>query len=169
MAATYEPIQTTTLVSAQTTVTLSAIPQTYTDLVLVIGNAKETAGTPSVIAMRFNGDTATNYSTTYMGASSVGGLFSGRRSSDTGIWLGGMYGNIGMFKADIMNYRNTTTFKTLLSRQAIYGTTYEPTGAYIGVWRKTPEAITSMTIYTIDLTPTFAIGTTFSLYGIKSA
>ena len=167
MPDTYEPISATTLVSATNTVTLSSIPQTYTDLVLVVGSVRDSTGGSSVVAVRYNGDTGANYSCTYMGASGAGGVYSGRRSSDTGMWLGGMYTNRGIFKINIFNYSNTTTNKSFLSRQDFYGTAYESVGAYVGLWRSN-SAITSITVYSIDITPNFDVGTTFTLYGIRA-
>lgn len=168
MALTYEPISTTTLSSATNTVTISSIPQTYTDLVLVIGSVREASAGSAVAAIRYNGDTGTNYSCTYAGASGAGGLYSGRRTSDNGIWLGGMYPPRGMFRINIFNYSNTTTNKAFVSRQDFYGTAYETTGSYVGLWRSN-SAITSITVYSIDISPQFDVGTTFTLYGIKAA
>ena len=64
-AATYVPIGTNT-VSGTTTnlITFSSIPSTFTDLVL-IDNGKFSASDNSY-AMTFNGDTASNYSYTYL-------------------------------------------------------------------------------------------------------
>lgn len=168
MPATYDPIATYTLPSATNTYTFSSIPQTYTDLVLVVGSVRDSAGGSSVVAMRYNGDTGSNYSCNYIGASGAGGLYSGRRTSDTGIWLGGMYPTRGTFRVNIANYSNTTTNKTSISRQDFYGTAYEAVAAYVGLWRST-AAITSITAYTIDISPNFDAGTTFTLYGIKAA
>jgi hypothetical protein len=168
MPSTYEPISTHTLLSAINTYTLSNIPQTFTDLVLVIGSIRDSAAGSSIVAIRYNGDTGSNYSCSYIGASGAGGLFSGRRTNDTGIWLGGMYSPRGTFRINISNYSNTTTNKTSLSRQDFYGTAYEAVGAYVGLWRST-AAITSITVYSIDISPNFDVGTTFTLYGIKAA
>ena len=62
MPATYEPIQTTTLGSAAASYTFSSIPSTYTDLKLVITGTS--VGAYADIDLRFNSDTATNYSWT---------------------------------------------------------------------------------------------------------
>ena len=43
MASTYEKIATTTTSAGATTITLSSIPATYTDLVLVIAGSNSTA------------------------------------------------------------------------------------------------------------------------------
>jgi len=58
---TYEPIATTTLGTAQPTVTFSSIASTYTDLVIV---AQLTTAAPTNMRIRFNGDTTANYSNT---------------------------------------------------------------------------------------------------------
>ena len=67
MTATYEKIATTTLGSNTTSITFSSITQTYTDLVIIIGNAKTTVNTDGPI-LGFNADTGagTNYSWTFM-------------------------------------------------------------------------------------------------------
>jgi len=67
-----------------------------------------------------------------------------------------------------MNYSNTTTFKTSLSRQSFVGTAYEPTGMYAGTWRST-SAVSSITVYSIDVSPLLDAGTVVSLYGIRNA
>jgi hypothetical protein len=62
-----------------------------------------------------------------------------------------------------MNYANTTTYKTILSR------INNPGGyvnASVSLWRKTPEAITTLEAYAAS---NWASGTTFTLYGIKAA
>jgi hypothetical protein len=61
----------------------------------------------------------------------------------------------------IMNYSNSTTNKSALNRGGGAGTNVE---AYAGLWRNT-AAITSVTV----LTTNFAAGSTFTLYGVKSA
>jgi hypothetical protein len=63
-----------------------------------------------------------------------------------------------------MNYSSTATRKTFLSRS-----NHADNGTAIisGMWRDT-SAITSIEILSLFTgSPTFSIGTTFSLYGIK--
>ena len=63
MPTTYEPIATTTLGSAQSSVTFSAISGSYTDLVIVINGALS-SGLAS-LSVEYNGDTTVgNYSYT---------------------------------------------------------------------------------------------------------
>jgi hypothetical protein len=70
----------------------------------------------------------------------------------------------GLFSLFVMNYANTTTFKTVLHRMAFAGNATE---AGVGLWRKTPEAITSMELFANGTT--WISGTSFTLYGIKAA
>ena len=117
MAKTYEPIATYTVPSAQASYTFSSIPATYTDLILVA------AGTTSVdgasLTLRFNSDTATNYSTTVLRGSGTAAT-STRGSNLTFLYLGYSAGfsSTQMSNAimHIQNYANTTTYKTTISR-----------------------------------------------------
>ena len=64
MANTYTLIASNTLSSSAASVTFSAIPADYTDLVLRV-SARDSADTPiSAASIRYNSDTATNYSFT---------------------------------------------------------------------------------------------------------
>lgn len=162
MAITYEPIATTTLSSNTASVTFSSIPGTYTDLVLVT-NGKMSTGSAVNNKITFNSDTATNYSRTYVYGDGSN-AFSGRDSSQDN--LGFIYWsstNPSTTIVQIQNYSNTTTYKTALARTSESGVA----AAYVGLWRST-SAITSITI-TRGSTNDFASGSTFSLYGIKSA
>ncbi len=63
---------------------------------------------------------------------------------------------------NVMNYSNTTTYKTILSRSSdLY------TEASVNLWRNT-AAITSI-IIGAQGAYTFSAGSTFTLYGIKAA
>jgi len=163
---TYTPIATNTLGSAASTVTFSSIAGTYTDLVL-ISNTKFT--TPSIptgnaLWLQFNGDTATNYSDTYMYGDGTSAA-SGRVGSTTTFFVGNSDGtNFNITKTNIFNYANTTTYKTALSRSdtpAAYAV------SYVSLWRST-AAITSILIGN-STGSTFTAGSTFTLYGIASA
>jgi hypothetical protein len=163
MPATYEPISTQTLGTAVSTVTLSSIPSTYTDLVLVIGYGVHSTG-GELLRMRFNGDTATNYSNTRI-ANGGGGFGSFRDSNSSVIDVGAIYTTADplTFIAHIPNYTNSTTNKTVVCSS---NTTQNVTST-IGLWRATPQAITSIGFLLTG--GNFAIGSTFTLYGIKAA
>jgi hypothetical protein len=165
---TYVALDKVTVGTATPSITFSSISQAYTDLVVVISAPTSSDGaTPQ---FRFNGDTATNYSNTFLEGSGTSAT-SSRESNQTNIQLsfnvGGNSTNPSTSIVHIMNYSNTTTFKTLLARwNSASGGTYPGTAATVGLWRKTPEAISSMEIFVA--TGNFAVGSTFSLYGIKA-
>ena len=163
---TYTQIASTTLGTAGTSVTFSSIASTYTDLVLVV-QASLTLDAGD-LALQFNGDTATNYSMTYL-TGNGSAASSGRETSKAFItcdWNSGVTTSQGntMHIMNIMNYANATTYKTVLSRGAGAGT---GTDAVVGLWRST-AAITSILIKTAN-TKTFAVGSLFNLYGITAA
>jgi hypothetical protein len=160
---TFEAIATQTLGSAAASVTFSSIPSTYTDLVLVINGTNSSSTGDGVL--QFNGDTGTNYSRTFLegdGASAA----SSRNSNFTSLPIVGYIAASANFNSiiQIMNYSNTTTYKTQLGRGN------NPTGnlyATVGLWRST-AAINSILIKWYAAGQ-YGAGTTFSLYGIKSA
>ena len=156
MPKTYEPIATTTLGSAQGTVTFSSIPGTYTDLILMIGGAASSA---QGLWLYFNNDTGANYSRTFVygdGSSAISNRATDHRILEIGTSISTVY-------AHIMNYSNTTTNKTTLSRG---GSAANLTIAEVGLWRST-AAITRIDVVTG--TGTINTGTVLTLYGIKAA
>lgn len=170
MAITYEPISTTTLVSAQSSVTIGSggtIPQTYTDLVLIVGNLTNTTS-QTIYAWVGNGsvDTGSNYSYTEMNGTSA--AFSNRGSNvSNGLLMGALSQGLSSSTpatviTQFQNYSNTTTNKTTVSR---YNLTSEVSTS-VALWRSTAA------INIITVRPTggsFQTGTTFTLYGIKAA
>lgn len=164
---TYSTIATTTLASAAASYTFSSIPSTYTDLVLVISCQMTGGGGASAVLLQFNGDSATNYSVTFMTGDGTSAT-SSRNSNQSSLNLGLGTDAAGQVATNIMqiqNYSNTTTYKTVLSRAGIAG---DRTRAYVGLWRATPAAISSIAITNNGAT-NFAIGSTFTLYGITAA
>jgi hypothetical protein len=164
MAKTYEPIATTTLGSAAASYTFSSIPSTYTDLRLVINGLQTgTSGNPYIT---LNSDTGTNYSITVL--SGNGTTATSSRSTSAAFIYCGITAEVRntmifMSTTDLMNYSNTTTNKTVITRaaNASFGT-----DAIVGLWRNT-AAITSITV---DLDAgNWNTGSTFTLYGIKAA
>lgn len=161
---TYTPIATTTLGSAAASYTFSSIPSTYTDLVLVT-SAAGTAGAD--MRLQFNSDTATNYSRTYLSGNGTS-AFSGRATATASAGItayGTLTATLGGTNniAQIMNYSNSTTYKTVLARSNDAGA---GTDAIVSMWRST-AAITSINISVS--TGTFSTGSTFTLYGIAAA
>lgn len=160
MPNTYVALATQTLGSATASVTFSSIPQGYTDLVLIITGTVSSEG-----AVRFqcNGDTATNYSTTLLYGNGSSAL-SGRAANQNF----GAVGRIGTVVSNsiihFMNYSNTTTNKTVISRG---NTSNLFITAQATLWRATPAAITSI-VLTPENAANWDSGSTFSLYGIAA-
>jgi hypothetical protein len=160
MPITYTPIATYTAPSAQSSVTFSSISGTYTDLVLIADGSTSTA--TGNVRIYMNGDTTANYSNTRLLGD--GSAASSARDSNVGSSAIGDWGTDRcILIINFQNYSNTTTNKTVLSRSNSEGYV----SAYVGLWRKTPEAITSITIF--KNSANFTTGSTFTLYGIKSA
>jgi hypothetical protein len=161
MASTYSQITTQTLGSAASTITFSNIPQIYTNLILVIAGQ---ASAQIDLNFRFNADTGSNYSRTYMGGASSSS-FSGRDSSGTSVAVGSLNTNMSNCIVHFPQYSNTTTYKTVLER-ANQPQSAGPVNAIVGLWRSTSQ-ITSMTLTTS--TGTVSTNSIFTLYGIKGA
>jgi hypothetical protein len=164
MPATYEPITTTTLVSATNTITFTGISQAYTDLVLVFDGSESGASNPELRVGSGSIDTGSNYSWTFVGGdgSSATSSRSANTTSINPAWnpsTDSRYLAIYHFQ----NYSNTTTFKTMLIRGN------DTTGravVEVALWRST-SAINQIRIY--DDYNNMKIGTTLTLYGIKAA
>ena len=160
MAITYEPIATTTLSSSQSSVTFSSISGSYTDWIVVV------AGTVSAgvaIQLQFNDDTGTNYSETDLyGYGS--GYGSGRGSNETGAYCGDMGTVQSNTIIQIMDYSNTTTYKTVLSRG---NSTNGFAIARVAMWRNT-SAITKV-LAKLSSSATYSSGTVVTLYGVLAA
>ena len=162
MPATYEPIATTTLGSAQSSVTFSSISGSYTDLVLVVESAMA-SGSTSNFVMQFNSDTGsnTNYSSTrLLGDGSAAS--SGRNTNTSYAMVGDIDTNRFTSINHIMNYANTTTYKTMIHR---FNDTTDTVGATVSLWRST-AAISTITLAS-GLGGSTLNGT-FTLYGIKA-
>ncbi len=166
MPSTYTPIATTTLGSAASSVTFSSISGSYTDLILVCSMI----GTATLDArVTFNSDTGTNYSATRLmgdGSSATSNRSSNRAWIDLN-YVGGVDTSAPTTSIlNLNNYSNTTTNKTTLLRANEMGGAYTGTEAIVGLWRST-SAINRLDITTS--TSTYAAGSTFTLYGVKSA
>lgn len=171
MAITYEPIASTTLTTSAANITFSGISGLYTDLVLV-GSAKSLLSGTDSFGIAVNGNTGAIYSRTYMEGNGSTGT-SGRQTAQIRIvsdYIMGTSGvaDFGVYTWNFMDYSNTTTKKTVLYR----GNNTQVSGG----WKVSAmvylvnitAAITSLTIATMN-GPNLAIGTTFTLYGIKEA
>jgi hypothetical protein len=166
MPATYEPIATVTVGTATSTITISSIPATYTDLVLV--GAVTVSPDPATVIFRFNNDTSSLYSQTLV-AGAAYGTASERESNQGRINIGATAGattSPNAFIASINNYSNTNVNKTILSRWSVAGGSNTTAQALVGLYRST-SAINRIDI--IAFSANFTTGATLTLYGIKAA
>jgi hypothetical protein len=155
----YTPIATYTFPSAASSYTLSSIPATYTDLVIVVNGTA--SGADYSVGIECNADSATNYSYTFVqGNGSTAS--SARGSSETYATVGTLSNVQSTSIIQIMNYANTTTYKTFLGRG---NSSAERVRAYVAMWRST-SAINAIKLVTNGAN--FTTGTTISLYGIAN-
>jgi len=168
MAATYTPIASITLGADAASVTFSSIPQTYTDLVL-ISNTRSTRASNAGDSgrIRFNSDSGTNYSTTVLqGDGSVAESTRFTNATFAYMRVPAATATANVFSPsiwNIINYANTTTNKTTITRAQSVSESVE---LDINLWRNT-AAIT-----TIDISVSngnLVSGSTFNLYGILGA
>jgi len=167
MPNTYTELLRTTVGTATSSVTLSLSGISgYTDLVLVT-SAKNNTGAQYRLQLSFNGDRGTSiYSATKLTGNGSTATSSRVSNATYGAILIGTIGstNFDTVITHIMNYSNTTTNKTVLSRG---NETAAEVNAEVGLWRST-AAITSLTL-DLEGGINFAVGSTFSLYGIANA
>lgn len=161
---TYDPIATTTLSGSSSSYTFTSIASTYTDLRLVISFTGVASNNFSTRVGSGSIDSGNNYSYTrlYGTGSSAASAISSNDSFLTANITVGANGSNSLI--DIMNYSNTTTYKTALHR---FNDASAIVSAIVGVWRNT-AAIDQVQVYSTNSTD-FASGTTFTLYGIKAA
>ena len=173
MATTYEPIQSTTLSSASPTITFSSIPATYTDLRLVFVGT-EVEATQITKRLRFNGDTASNYSTSHLGGNGTD-TYSNQQANEAGIRLASnQYGDGSIYPIftaiDIFSYTGSKYKSVLINTSAegnIAVSGYGYNQRECGLWRST-SAITSITLCYLN-SSTWSVGSSLTLYGIKAA
>jgi hypothetical protein len=165
MPATYEPIATTTLGSAASSITFSSIPATYTDLRLVLFVKVSAADD---LRLRFNTSTTTVYSYTY--------LYGNGTAASSGFQSGTTYINpaqpnqlptaqFSLITADIFSYAGSTN-KTVLCTNSNDLNGSGVAERTVGLWRDTSA------VNQIVLSPAsgqFAIGTSATIYGILKA
>ena len=168
MATTYEKIASTTLGSANATISFTSISSAYTDLrVSFTMNGQSVAS--GVPILQFNSDTGTNYSLTRLAGQGTVAA-STRDSSASSISLASytapQTSTPTFITLDIFSYAGST-FKTNL---ITFNNDYNGSGSVeyaVGLWRST-SAITSIQLKAAG-SNTFNTGTIATLYGIKAA
>lgn len=174
-ASSYESIATGTGTGSSDSITFSSIPAGYTHLqIRGISTVAYGAADFGTVGIRFNGDTATNYTRHYIRGFLSGGTnyaqsggIANTTYNEAGIaYLTGGSSYVGVSVIDILDYANTNKYKTV---RGLAGAQWNTSGAVelgSGVWRST-SAVTSVTVYGSN--GNFASNSTFALYGIKVA
>jgi hypothetical protein len=169
MPSTYSLISSNVLSTAVGSVTFSAIPSTYTDLVVRTSTRSSVAGG---VFLQINGDTSSLYSTTRLRGD--GATASSGRDTGTNLYFGlDVYdtSTANTFTSQeiyIPNYtvaqnRAISNFLVQENNAASTNTNIDITA---GLYRST-TAITSLTIF--KTSNNFVSGSSFYLYGIKNS
>lgn len=165
MAATYEPIATTTLSTSATNITFSSIPSTYTDLRLIwVG--KLTAGGAG-LRMNLNNNSSNIFSYTQLRGNGTTAA-SERSVNNSQALINYNLGSEPSFvTVDFFSYANTNIYKTMLTTAS---EDFNGSGTVIrtvNLFRNT-SAISTISIATL-FGDNFVAGTTATLYGILKA
>lgn len=164
MATTYDSIANFTFNNTANTYTFSSIASSWTDLRIVISGTTATGDTPRI---RFNSDSGTNYSATFLagnGSTTIPNYEVNRQFIYLG--FGSMSATVPtLWTADIFSY-GSSNYKTCLTSENgdLNGSGY--VSRIVNTWRST-SAINSITLFT-QSGNNFSTGTV-SLYGIKAA
>jgi hypothetical protein len=153
----------TTTLGTNSAINFTSIPGTYTDLRLVL-NGFWTSGGPSDLMIRFNSDSATNYSYTRLRGNGSAAS-SNRYTSVSQIELIETLSstNPGLSTFDIFSYAGST-FKTVLGNGNCDMNGSGNVVNIVGLWRST-SAITAIELKSTN-NDLLGTGTTATLYGI---
>ena len=163
MPATYEKIATTTLGSAAANIDFTSIGSTFTDLRIVFTGDFAAADR---LCIRFNSDTATNYSTTRLRGDGAAASSSAGTSNDAIIPGAGTLTGIRLQTMDIFSYAGSTNKTTLVNLSNDQNGSGQTLCA-VGLWRST-SAITSIRLFGYSGN-NITSGSTATLYGILKA
>jgi hypothetical protein len=172
MPSTYTLISSNVLSSSAASVTFSAIPSTYTDLVLR-WSARDVSGAANYdIQCEFNGSGGTAYSTTQVygnGSSAFSNFYSSAAYGRTG-YSESSDSTASTFSNDVIYIPSYTAsqnkpFSSAGATENNSTTSRVLVSAMASLWRDT-SAITSIKLSSGG---TFAIGSSFYLYGIKNS
>ena len=166
-------IASTTLSTTAASITFSSIPADYTHLQLRSYFTPYSTAGDGFVQLTFNSDTAANYSWHYLsgnGSAAGAGALSGASqlpfSVATGTGNSSLYPGVSV--CDILDYANTSKYKTLRAISGIEQNTNSggtnQQYLFSGNWRNT-AAITSISIPSPY--GSFNSGTTIALYGVK--
>jgi len=175
----FESIATATVGSGGAAdITFSSIPSTYTHLQIrsINRNTRNLTGMVATLAMSFNSDaTAANYRRHQLIGDGSSATASTNSGATNGFYFadsmgdGSTSGMFSCFVTDILDYTSTNKNKTV---RTLFGgdnnSTAGEVGFTSGLWFKTPEVISSITIV-VNNGYNFTQYSSFALYGIKGS
>jgi hypothetical protein len=172
MPQTFDSITTFTLGSNNTTIDITGISQSYTDLYVTCGNMRTVTASGWQVSCIFNNDSSTSYgyNTGFFNnlnnwtASTNGSSPSSQWPLSVGNGAGNTYP--ASFYMNLNNYSDTGRFKTLQSNWVVNLTTSGGNNIFYGTWQSN-SAINRITLSTGG--SGFIAGTTVSIYGILRA
>ena len=151
--------------------TFSNIPQGYQDLMLVTFARTDYATTTQEIAFTFNSDASAKYSMTWLygdGSSALSSRVTALTYAYARYACAGSSATAGVYASSvfhILNYKNSSTNKTVLQRSAVDLNGSGATNLSAWMYAST-SPITSIVISPNG--GTFVAGSTTTLYGIRS-
>lgn len=149
----------------------TSIPQTYQDLFFVINGRSAFSSATAQVYTYLNSDGSALYSRTRLYGNGSAAA-SDRTSNDTAAYIAeipGASATSGIFGSGVMhilNYANTSTFKTVLIRSAVDLNGSGFTHLWVNTYRST-NAIRGFDIFNSGAS-NFTSGTTVTLYGIRA-
>jgi hypothetical protein len=162
---TYDALASVTLTAAASSISITGIPQNYTDL-RVVAAVFQPTGSAQQAMLRVNNDSGTNYSLTYLDGDGSSAA-TGRLSNQTQVSVyytppGGTSAPI-VSTIDFFSYANTNLNKTWFVSGAS-GSSY--VFSYVSLWRSTAA------VNRIDLNVTtggnFQPGSTVQVFGVRA-
>jgi len=165
------PIAYATASGSSSSIIFSSIPQVYQDLMLVCYSRSAQAVTQPQFYCFENSDFTTLRSNTILygnGTSAISARNTGSTAIPSG-WTAGASATSGIFGSTEvywLNYSNTSTYKTSLSRSAGDLNGSGITSLQVKLWPST-SAITSILISN-DANNNWSTGSTFALYGVRT-
>lgn len=164
--ATYVPIASTLTSSSASSVTVSNIPQTYTDLVVIVKTYSTFTGDNGTrLQIRLNSDISSSYS--YTSTEGNGGTVYNEYGSGDYMWAGRNNNNFGgntnksLTLVNINSYSSTNKFKGILTKWSA-----PQNGRQVGMLTGTYRSLSGVTSITFFSDGNMASGTEILVYGI---
>jgi hypothetical protein len=171
MPSTYTLISSNVLSSSAASVTFSAIPATFTDLVIRASIRGDWAGLDTPSRIQFNTGLGSGTALRSQYSSGVAQSFRDTAASPIGMgWVNSVDSTANTFASCeiyIPNYSNTSTTKPFGSIYMVENNASQAHGWLQASWLNTTSAITSITLS--NWNGNLVAGSSFYLYGIKNS